>query len=71
MKELNIQDHLIELMKELCFEKKEVAYKIRLILSTFKFHLRMIYPTLLQKTITALGAKFLNLLEEIPEILPY
>lgn len=69
---MEIKSELISLVNQFCHEgKKNLSRNIRFLLRNFKFVFRIIYYQLLDEIIKTAKSKLLDLLTEIPELLPY
>lgn len=62
---------LIEFISQFCNEDKDHAQKIRAIFKHFRFSLRIVYLDILAEVVVATKKKFIKILQQIPEILPY
>lgn len=71
-KSMEIKSELISLVNQFCHEgKKNLSRNIRFLLRNFKFVFRIIYYQLLDEIIKTAKSKLLDLLIEIPQLLPY
>ena len=70
-KDMDIKAFLVEQITDMLFNFKNNARIIRMIIKHFKFNYRIIYPALLTDIVAAAKDELVNLLNEIPELLPY
>lgn len=70
-KTVDIKSMLIEYISQFCNEDKDHVQKIRAIFKHFRFSLRIIYLDILAEVVMATKKKFIKLLQQIPEMLPY
>ncbi len=70
-KTFDIKSLLIQFISQFCNEDKDQISKIRKLWKTFRFSLKTIYLDVLSAVIAVTKKKFIKILEQIPEILPY
>ena len=70
-KDMDIKSFLVEQINDMLFNFKNNARIIRMIIKHFKFSYRIIYSDLLKEIVIAAKDELVNLLNEIPELLPY
>jgi hypothetical protein len=68
--DIELTKNLLDLLGELCVEKKGVKVKIRALLTQFALIFRLLYHELLPKMVKVLKLHFYTLICELPEILP-
>lgn len=70
-KNADIKTYLIDQINDMLFNLKNNAKMIRLIIKSFKFVYRLVYKHILNEIIINSKDCLIDLLNELPEILPY
>lgn len=70
-KNAEVRSFLVDQIADMLFNLKNNAKVIRIVIRHFKFTYRLIYRELLEDVLKTAKDEVINLLNEIPELLPY
>jgi hypothetical protein len=70
-KNADVRSFLVDQIADMLFNLKNNAKVIRIVIRHFKFTYRLIYRDLLEEVLKTAREEVINLLNEIPELLPY